>query len=57
MKAHHIIAICDMIRFAQHAGIPFSARQIELMADLCQRYAPKFDRAKWYAYIRDGPPK
>lgn len=57
MKEKYIQALCDIIRFAENHGLAFSRGQIELLAEFCAMNNKSFDRAKWYAYIRDGPPK
>jgi hypothetical protein len=57
MKLKYILALADCIRFAAHAGNAFSAEQIEHLAQFCARSNKDFDKPRWLAYIRDGPPK
>ena len=55
MKLKYILALADCIRFAKHAGNPFTDAQIELLAEFCARNNRDFDKPRWLAYIRDGP--
>ncbi len=54
MTKQHFIALADAIKQAQRSSYlfaPFSQEQIKVLADFCKAQNPRFNRARWLAYI------
>ncbi len=50
MTTRHFVRLAQYIIAAQETG-PFSAQQIECLADFCQEANPQFRRGRWIDYI------
>jgi len=48
MTKKHFIELADCIRLSP---VPFTERQIEILADFCQSQNAQFKRDRWLGYI------
>jgi hypothetical protein len=52
MTKKDFVLLADTIKAQQLTNNPFSERQLTALADMCQKSNPKFNRTKWFLYIR-----
>jgi hypothetical protein len=52
MTKKHFIRFADYLRDTNSYCEPFSAKQLQHLADFCHEQNPKFNRERWISYIK-----
>ena len=57
MSKKNFIALADYLRDTKHYCEPFTAAQIEHLANFCHAQNPNFKKERWISYIKNecGP--